>query len=121
LRWEAGGQVLSLPWQFGLMISLVQGKVRLNGPRAVLGPVRFRPENAREMAGFWKDEPGAPGLTGSWVKAAQGDLPEVAKQPVSLFSLVKQLWLDPGGFGVIGSTDAVAGIKDEVPSGPEVP
>ncbi len=116
----SGGQVLPLPWQLGLMISLVLGKVRLVGARAVLGPVRYRPEDAREMAGFWKDEPGVPGLTGSWVRTARVDLPGMAKEPVSLFSLVKQLWLDPGGFGVIGSADAVAGIKDEAPSGPEV-
>ncbi len=115
-----GGKVLSLPWQFGLMISLVLGKVRLWGPRAVLGSVQYRPDDARAMAGFWHDEPGAPGLGGRWVSPEHSENPGVAKPPVSLFSLVKQLWCDPGGFGVIGTTDAITGIPDKAPTGPEV-
>lgn len=117
---STGGQVLSLPWQFGLMISLVVGKVRLMGPRSVLGSVQYRPEDPREMAEFWKDEPGAPGLTGHWAGPRSLDGLDVANQSVSLFSLVKQLWCDPGGFGVIGSADAVAGIQNEAPPGQEV-
>ncbi len=117
---DEAGKVLSLPWQLGLMRSLVSGKVRLWGPRAVLGLVRFHPEDLRDMTGFWKDEPGAPGLTGVWSRAPLLDLSIVANRQVSLFSLVKQLWCDPGGFGVIGSADAVTGIQDEGPSGQEV-
>jgi N-acetylglucosaminyl-diphospho-decaprenol L-rhamnosyltransferase len=117
---DRGGRVLSLPWQFSLMLSLVSGKVRLLGPRAVLGAVRFHSEDPREMADFWKDEPGAPGLTGSWTQMPMTHGANVAKGPVSLFSLVKQLWCDPGGFGVIGNSDAAAGIQDEAPSGQEV-
>jgi len=116
----SGGQVLSLPWQFGLMISLVMGKVRLVGPKAVLGCVRFHPEDSREMAGFWKDEPGAPGLTGPWARTPEVQGQSVAKGSVSLFSLIKQLWCDPGGFGVVGSADAEAGIPNEARPGHEV-
>lgn len=114
---DGGGKVLPLPRQWGLMMALVLGKMRLQGPRAVLGRVLFQPENAREMAGFWQNEPGAPGLTGSWASGTNTDLPAVANGRVSTFSLVKQLWCDPGGFGVIENTDSNTGIQDEAQPG----
>jgi len=122
----SNGHLLSLPWQFGLMKDLLRGKMRLWGPRASLAPVRFQPEGSHALVGFWKDEPGAPGLTGSWAHQDSGHLEDqssaadVAKNSVSLFSFIKQLWCDPGGFGVIGQTDSPRRTQDQAPEGHEV-
>ncbi len=122
----SSGHLLSLPWQFGLMLGLMLGKMRLYGPRASLAPARFMPAGPHDVVGFWKDEPSAPGLTGSWVNQCLSDLghqssaENVAAKGVSLFSFIKQLWCDPGGFGVIGQTDIPKGTPDQAPGGHEV-
>ncbi len=122
----SSGELLSLPWQFGLMCSLMRGKVRLSGSRAALSAVNFKPLDSEGLVGFWKDEPGAPGLTGSWAGQDSGSLNvpkqvgKVAKNSVSLFSIIKQLWCDPGGFGVVGNDDSSPDTQDQAPVGHEV-
>ena len=120
------GQLLSLPWQFGLMRGLVLGRLRLFGPKASLSSVKFQPSRSHDLVGFWKDEPGAPGLTGSWAgrKASHPEYEHgqlgVAKKSVSLFSIIKQLWCDPGGFGVIGQPNQSESSQDPALDGHEV-
>ncbi len=122
----SNGRLLSLPWQFGLMRGLLSGKMLLFGPRASLAPVQFNPLLSHDLVGFWQDEPGAPGLTGAWAKAVHSgqqdhtSAVEVAADGVSLFSFIKQLWCDPGGFGVVGHADTAEGTQDQAPGGQEV-
>jgi len=124
---DRGGKVMPLPWQFGLMAGLLQGKIRLVGGRAMTDRPRFNPHDDLEMAGFWKDEPGAPGLTGHWAQPrifsgdAVSTAKDVATTSFSSFSFIRQLWWDPGGFGVIGQDAAAMGNHDQTPSGTEVP
>ncbi len=131
---DSAGKVLSLPWQLSLMVPLVTGRIRLLGPKAVVGQAQYRPETPREMVGFWRQEPTAPGLIGPWARpshstdhstdhsATDGSVStgEVAEESFSSLSFINSLWCAPGGFGVIGNDDLESGRPDQARTGPEV-
>jgi len=61
------------------------------------------PRGAGDVLNFWRSEPRAPGLAGHWsCDAGQTG-------PSAVAAVLKQLWCDPGGFGVLGmGTDEAA-------------
>jgi hypothetical protein len=94
---DQAGSLKSLPWQWRLAGGLLRGSLSLYGPRA--HPAAAAPEvDPRAVLNFWREEPAAPGLTGSW---ALGPASSVDQPGASLVDIFKQLWRTPGGFGKI--------------------
>lgn len=90
------GQVLSLPWQWRLVGPLLQGRLAVFGPQPwTMGRVDA-PRVAADVLEFWQSEPRAPGLAGRWSShSGRGGMG-------AILATLKQLWCDPGGFGVLG-------------------
>jgi len=84
------GKVMPLLWQWALAGSLLRGSVALFGPRPTTSDRAVAPKDPGAVLAFWKGEPQAPGLTGSWT----GE---------TFTARIRQLWNDPGGFGTLGA------------------
>jgi N-acetylglucosaminyl-diphospho-decaprenol L-rhamnosyltransferase len=95
---DAGGRVLPLPWQWRLAGPLLGGTVALSGPRPQTGGRREAPRDPEAVLGFWTSVPRAPGLTGPWAATAPG-------RPAGALAKFRQLWRDPGGFGLLGTAE----------------
>jgi hypothetical protein len=95
---SATGQVLSLPWQWRLAGPLLRGKLAVLGPRPwTMGRIDV-PREPGDVLGFWRSEPRAPGLAGDWShERGQNGL-------AAWLSTWRQLWQNPGGFGVLGAS-----------------
>ncbi len=99
----ADGRVLSLPWQWRLAGPLLRGRLAVLGPRPwTMGRVDA-PRGAADVLAFWRSEPRAPGLAGGWSYESGQTGPGTA------MAILKQLWCDPGGFGVLGVGSEAAG------------
>ena len=98
LALSATGQVLPLPWQWRLAGPLLRGKIAVLGPRPwTMGRIDA-PREPGDVLGFWRSEPRAPGLAGDW-SHERGQ-----KGLAAWLSTWRQLWQDPGGFGVLGTS-----------------
>ena len=106
----AAGRVRSLPWQWGLAASLIKGRIGLSGPRPLTRGRIDAPAEPRAVLDFWGGEPQAPGLTGPWCPSGPRN------GAASLPARARQLWNDPGGFGVLG-----AGTTSALAAGEEGP
>jgi len=94
------GKVRSLPWQWALAGSLLRGSLALIGPRPMTSGGAVAPQDPDAVLAFWKGDPQAPGLTGSWMGA-------------DFTTQIRQLWNDPGGFGTLGAgTDSAGQTRD---------
>jgi hypothetical protein len=99
---DASGRVLPLPWQWRLAGPLMVGALALDGPRPQTGGRREAPRAPEDVLAFWNSVPRAPGLTGPWATAPAGRSPgAVAK--------FRQLWRDPGGFGLLTAARPATG------------
>jgi hypothetical protein len=92
---DGAGRVLPLPWQWPLAWSLLAGRVAVTGPRMLTAGRLDAPREPSAILGFWRREPRAPGLTGPWAAGEGGGAARFS-------AIIRQLWLDPGGFGVLG-------------------
>ncbi len=91
-------RVLALPWQWALSGSLLRGRVALVGPRPTTAGRTAVPADPEDVLEFWRGDPAAPGLTGSWARRARAGF-------ASFSAGFSQLWHDPGGFGQMGAPD----------------
>ncbi|MBK7190514.1 MAG: glycosyltransferase [bacterium] len=103
LATDAAGRVLPLAWQWKLAGPLARGAVALSGPRPQTGGRRETPRTPADVLGFWNSVPRAPGLTGAWAAAPAGSKPGRAAK-------MRQLWRDPGGFGLLTAAHSTTGI-----------
>ena len=87
------GRVLPLVWQLELATALIRGELSLHGPRFSVTGEGATPAGPSALAGFWREGPRSPGLTGAW--AAEGA--QAASGPPTLAILLRQMWFDPGG------------------------
>ncbi len=92
---DGGGRVLPLAWQWPLAGALCRGRIAVSGPRPQTGGRREAPRTADEVLAFWRSAPCAPGLTGEWAATRPG-------RPAGFAARSRQLWRDPGGFGLLG-------------------
>ncbi len=100
---DSSGQVLALPWQWRLAGALLRGQLSVFGPRPLTMGRVDAPRTAADVLAFWRSEPRAPGLSGSW--AAGGERGNLAA--------LTRLWRDPGGFGVLAGEAPGAGAGQE--------
>ncbi len=109
----ASGLVLPLAWQWRLAGPLLQGKLAVFGPRSwTMGRIDA-PRGPSDVLEFWKSEPRAPGLAGSWSDG------EGTGSVRAVLAILGQLWQDPGGFGVlgVGTDDTTEGTTGESAGG----
>jgi N-acetylglucosaminyl-diphospho-decaprenol L-rhamnosyltransferase len=89
-----GGMPRALAWQWRLAGPLLRGRLAVVGPRASLGGAVEYPRGPEAVVGFWQADPAAPGLTGKWAAGGKGSI-------AGLVAMMRQLWGDPGGFGIL--------------------
>lgn len=105
---DRGGRVLPLTWQWRLAGALCAGRVAISGPRPQTGGRREAPRTPDEVLTFWRSTPRAPGLTGPWAATPTGKRPGFPAKS-------RQLWRDPGGFGLLVAAGSMA-ESDAAPS-----
>jgi len=103
---DAEGRVLPLGWQWSLAPALLAGRVALTGPRMLTAGRRDAPRAPDSILEFWRREPRAPGLSGSWAAGGGGQAARVA-------AIIRQLWFDPGGFGILGTPEPASTAPEE--------
>ncbi len=104
------GRVLPLLWQWPLAGQLMRGQLSVFGPRPLTMGRVDAPRTAADVLAFWRSEPRAPGLVGRWAVAGRQGLSAAAK-------VLVQLWVDPGGFGTIGTNNGSVADASEVGAG----
>lgn len=100
---NAEGLVLPLLWQWHLAGPLLRGRLAVFGPRPQVDGHLAVPRTDAEALAFWRSEPRAPALAGWWSAAD-------AKGQAAIWSVLKGMWANPGGFGTIDDT-----MDQEVP------
>ncbi len=104
---SSSGHVLALPWQWALSGSLLKGEIQLAGPRPLTAGRVEAPRDPEAVLAFWRGDPRPPGLTGPWAGSrSAGNVGSYSAQ-------LRQLFMDPGGFGTLGAGEDMAGPSPE--------
>jgi N-acetylglucosaminyl-diphospho-decaprenol L-rhamnosyltransferase len=104
---SATGRVLPLPLQWALAGPLFKGSIALVGPRPLTAGRVDAPRDPGAVLAFWRGEPRPPGLTGPWSRiGATGAIGNIRDH-------LRQLWIDPGGFGTLGAGGGSAGMTPD--------